>query len=115
KLQPLLREAGVDMPVCLSDYNPNVEALQRASRLSKQAITYHEEPVDATRVPAELSGFRTMFSAFHHLRAEQARAVLADAVARGEGIGVFECADRHLLALTLVLLALTTPIRVLLV
>ena len=61
---------------------------------------------------AELSGFRTIFSAFHHLRPDQARAVLQGAVARGEGIGVFECADRN--PLILVLGALTTPIRVLL-
>jgi hypothetical protein len=111
-LQPLLRQAGVDVPVCLSDHNPNLEALERARRLSRQAITYHPEPVDATRVPAELSGFRTMFSAFHHLRPDQARAVLQGAVAQGEGIGVFECADRN--PLILVLGALTTPVRVLL-
>jgi hypothetical protein len=34
--------------------------------------------VDATRVPDELVGFRTMFSSFHHFRPAEARAVLAE-------------------------------------
>ena len=99
RLQPLLREAGVDVIVCLSDHNPDLVAFERARRLSQQAVTFHAEPVDATQVPGQLSGFRTMFSAFHHLRPDQARAVLADAVARGEGVGVFECGRRSLLTL----------------
>jgi len=99
RLQPLLRESGVEVTVCLSDHNPDLVAFERARRLSRQAVTFHPEPVEATQIPSELSGFRTMFSAFHHLRPEQARAVLADAVARGEGIGVFECGNRSFLTL----------------
>lgn len=112
RLHALLRKLGADVNVCLSDFFPNLEALDRAHRLSPQSISFHPEPVDATKVPKNLAGFRTMFSAFHHLQPHQARAVLADAVARGEGIGVFECANRNLL--TLILAALTTPPRVLL-
>src|SRR5262249_42674310 len=82
-----------------------------ASRLSKGAITYRPEPVDATQVPDGLPGFRTMFQAFHHLRPNQARAVLADAVAKGEGIGVFESGHRSILTF---LEALGTPVHVLL-
>jgi hypothetical protein len=109
-LQPLLRSMGVDVSVCLTDHCPNIEAFERAQRLSNQGITYHSEPVDATNVPSALTGFRTMFTAFHHFRPEQARAVLADAVARGDGIGVFECAERSVLML---LGILPTPLRVL--
>lgn len=114
RLQPLLRKMGVDVTVCLSDHNPDLVAFERARRLSQQAVTFHPEPVDATHVPSELSGFRTMFSAFHHLRPEQARAVLADAVARREGIGVFESGTRSLLTLggllgTPVVVLLATP------
>src|SRR5262245_54392038 len=72
------------------------------------------QPVDATRVPDELPGFRTMFSAFHHFRPEQASAVLADAVRMRQGIGVFEGTQRRPLALLLMLLVplavlITTP------
>jgi hypothetical protein len=109
-LQPRLRMAGIDVPVCLSDRHPDPEAFERARRLSRRAITYRPEPVDATSVPNDLPGFRTMFNAFHHLRPEQARAMLADAVAKGEGVGVFECGGRSLLVL---LGVLATPLRVL--
>jgi len=105
-----LRDLGIDVSVCLSDYYPDLKAFERARRLSKQAISYHAEPVDAAQVPDQLSGFRTIISAFHHLRPDQARAVLADAVAKGEGIGVFEGGRRNLLTL---LALLPTPVRVL--
>ncbi len=111
RLQPLLRQMGVDVPICLSDHNPNVEALERVRRLSGDSIAYHAEPVDATQVPAELTGFRTMFSAFHHLRPDQARAALADAAAKGQGIAVFDWVRPNLLLFPLLLL---TPLRVLL-
>src|SRR5262249_35471345 len=87
------------------------KAFERVSHLSKGAITYYSLPVDATRVPDQLCGFRTMFQAFHHLRPEQARVLLAGAVAKGEGIGVFESGNRSILTF---LEALGTPVRVLL-
>jgi hypothetical protein len=108
-LQRKLRELGIDVPVCLSDYYPNLEAFERASRLSMGAISYRSESVDATHVPGELPGFRTMFQAFHHLRPDQARAMLADAAAKGVGIGVFEGGNRSILTF---LGVLPTPIRV---
>src|SRR5262245_29880276 len=36
-LQPRLRELGLDVAVCLSDHNPDLEAFERARRLSQQA------------------------------------------------------------------------------
>jgi hypothetical protein len=92
-LQPVLAERGVLVSVCLTDKYPNPEA------------------VDAMRVPDELTGFRTMFSAFHHFRPEQARAVLADAAHKRQGIAVFEGTQRSVLALLLMLLV---PLMVLL-
>ncbi len=107
-----LRRLGVDLPVCLTDYDPNVEALERVQKRSGGAVTYHAEPVDATQVPAEMTGLRTMFQAFHHLRADQARAALADAAAKGQPIAVFDGARTSLFMLPLILL---TVVRVLLV
>ncbi len=104
-LQPLLAHAGANVTVCLSDKYPNVEAFRRSSQLSNHTITYHAQPVDATRVPDDLCGFRTMFTAFHHLRPEQARAVLADAAGKRRGIGIFEATERHPVALLVTLLA----------
>jgi hypothetical protein len=111
-LQRSLHNMGEDVAVCLSDHNPDIEAFERARRLSQQALTYRAEPVDATEVPSDLPGFRTFFSAFHHLRPDQARAVLALAVAQGKGVAVFECGGRGILEF---LALLGTPIRVLLI
>jgi SAM-dependent methyltransferase len=111
RLQPLLRKMGMDVTVCLSDHNPDVVAFERERRLSRHAIVYHAESVDATHVPSTLPGFRTMFSAFHHLDLGQARAALADAVAHGEGIAAFEMGGRSVLML---LAVLPVPVRVLL-
>jgi SAM-dependent methyltransferase len=110
RLQPLLRKLDMDVTVCLSDHNPDIVAFERAGRLSRHAIVYHAEPVDATHVPSGLPGFRTMFSAFHHLDPGQARAALADAVAHGEGIAVFEGGQRSILML---LAVLPVPVRIL--
>lgn len=113
-LHPVLAERGISASVCLTDKYPNMERFGRSSPLVPQAISYHPQPVDATRVPDELPGFRTMFSAFHHFRPEQACAVLADAVRMRQGIGVFEGTQRRPLALLLMLLVplavlVTTP------
>jgi hypothetical protein len=111
-LRPALAEMGVSVSVCLTDKYPNLEGFERASRLTNQVISYHPQPVDPTKVPGDLLGFRTMFSAFHHFRPEQACAVLADAVRNRQGIGIFEATQRRPLALLFTLLA---PLGVLVV
>jgi hypothetical protein len=109
-LLPALAERGVNVSVCLTDKYPNLQGFKRASRLTNQAISYHPQPVDPAQVPGELLGFRTMFTAFHHFRPEQACAVLADAVRSRQGVGVFEATQRRPLAL---LLTLVAPLMVL--
>ncbi len=51
-------------------------------------------PVDAARVPEALTGFRTIFSGFHHFRPPEARAILQDAVNCHQGIAIFEITQR---------------------
>lgn len=104
-LEPMLQRE-------LEHHYPNSKALAWVRDRGNGSITFWPEPVDACRVPAELAGFRTVFTAFHHFRPEQARAVLADTVHKGEGIGLFEC-GQHSVAL-MVFAALATPVRVLL-
>ena len=55
-------------------------------------VEFYACPVDARHIPADLEGFRTIFSTFHHFNPEAARAMLADAVNRHQGIAVFEAA-----------------------
>lgn len=105
ELQPALAQMGSAVRVSLSDKYPNLEAFRRLKRSSQGAIDYIAEPVDATRVQSESPAFRTMFTAFHHFRPEEARAILADAVAAQEGIAVFEATERSALMVVLTVLA----------
>ena len=110
-LQPVFAERGVRISVCLTDKYPNIDAFRQLTRLSQLLISYQPQSVDATRVPVELKGFRTIFSAFHHFRPEQACAVLADAVRKRQCIAIFEGTQRRVLSLLLMLLV---PLMVLL-
>ena len=89
------------LPVVLTDKYPN--------RLAQSGLLpFHPVPVDATAVPSDLKGFRTLFTSFHHFRPADARAILADAVRQGQGIGVFEIsrrAPREIAVITLTWLA----------
>lgn len=101
-----LEEYGGPVDICLTDKYPNRTAFERIStqfhvnRVAESdtrrsvTIMFAAQAVDATRVPREMRGFRTMFSSFHHFGPVEARAVLADAVAQQAGIGIFEVAQR---------------------
>jgi hypothetical protein len=82
------------LQIWLTDKYPNLGAIQNVRAASENRITYYAGSVDATNVPGELQGLRTMFTSFHHFSPEQARAILQNAVDAGEGIGVFELTRR---------------------
>lgn len=90
--------------VCLTDKYPNAAAFEKAKARSKSKIDFLAQPVDATDIPAELAGFRTFFTAFHHFSPIQARAILEDAVARDRGIAIFEAPGRTILPLLFAML-----------
>jgi hypothetical protein len=90
--------------VWLTDLYPNLAAQQAAARDSGGRIQGYPAPVDATQPPPEHSGFRTLFTAFHHFPPAAARAVLQDAIHHNRGIGVFEQTRRSPLALAMMLL-----------
>lgn len=102
-----LERSGLRIRVELSDKYPNSSARGRLQSNGAH-LHYRDESVDATHVPREFSGFRTLFTSFHHFPPEQAREILRDAVANRQGIGVFEIPGRRpltLLLLPLVLIA----------
>lgn len=92
------------LSVVLSDRYPNRVALARLQHESAGRLSFVDQPVDATDVPPHLRGFRTLFTAFHHFAPKQAEQIVADAVAAGEGIGIFEVTERRLGAALAVLL-----------
>jgi hypothetical protein len=80
--------------IWLTDKFPNLTTLENIKAASANVINVHRKSVDATKVPSELEGFRTLFSSFHHFSPAQARAVLQNAVDARQGIGVFEITSR---------------------
>jgi hypothetical protein len=90
----LQKDAPASLQILLTDKYPNLGAFQSASAASQNHIAFRTAPVDATNVPPELLGFRTMFTSFHHFQPEDARAVLQNAVDASQGIGIFEVTRR---------------------
>jgi len=105
-----LARSGTPVEVRLTDFYPNLRAFARATAGSDH-ITFERDSIDAAQVPARLTGFRTLFNAFHHFRPADARRILADAATAGRPIGVFEVVSREPLAL---LGMLTAPLGVIL-
>lgn len=93
-----LRRQGVEARATLTDRYPNLPAFRAAQR-EDAAIDGEEEPIDARDVPRRLAGMRTLFNSFHHFSPADAQAILADAVAAGAPIAVFEIPDRRLAAI----------------
>lgn len=97
-LRLLEEQHGYAVSARMTDLHPNLDRFEHARATSQGRIGFVAEPVDATRVPAELGGFRLISNALHHFRPEQARALLADAVTQRRGIAVFEALARSPLA-----------------
>lgn len=92
---------GFPVEVCLTDRYPNLSAFEKIEADSQGRVQTHKTPVDATQVPPELDGFRTLFSSFHHFPPEQAQAILRDAAQQRRGIAVLEATERSPRALLL--------------
>ena len=91
----IANQTSAKIRVCLTDKYPNLVAFEKAQQESGGAITYSAEPVDAAKIPAQISGFRTIFSSFHHFRPREAAGVLQNAIDNRQGIGIFEAAARR--------------------
>lgn len=103
-LYRLLRVSGKRVEICLTDKFPNIAAFENARQQTEGQITFHKGSVDAASLPRELTGFRTIFTSFHHFTPEQAVAILQNAADNGQGIGVFEAAKRDPLRILLTIL-----------
>jgi len=93
----LQEAAGLEVPIVLSDKYPNEQAYRFIAYQSEGRISHADYSVAAEDVPEGLKGFRTIFSGFHHFDAHTAEAVLANTIAAGEGIGIFDGGSRNLL------------------
>jgi hypothetical protein len=76
--------------ITLSDLYPNIDALRDVCDRSGGRLSFYPRELDATNVPAEIPGVRTMFNSFHHFPPSVAAAILTDAVRSQRAIAVFE-------------------------
>ena len=74
---------------------PNHAHLQATAEASEGRLSYERTPIDATNVPEELVGLRTIFNAFHHMTPDLARQILEDAHDKRQPIAIFEVVDRR--------------------
>lgn len=88
----------------LTDLYPNIETLEQTKVKSDGAIDYQAESINAMNCPDSLKGMRTLFTALHHFRPDDAKKILADAVNKRVAIGAFEIQERNIFKL------LITPI-----
>jgi hypothetical protein len=95
--------------IWLTDKFPNCAAFENLKAASANSVDFYRISVDAMKVPADLAGFRTMFSSFHHFLLSHARAILQDAVNARQGIGIFEITSRTLSAIGIMFLWSLTP------
>ncbi len=105
----LQKIAPTSLQILLTDKYPNLHAFQSAGAASENHIKFHFAPVDATKVPPELRGFRTMFTSFHHFQPAEARAILQNAVDARQAIGIFEVTRRAPAAIALMFLWALLP------
>jgi hypothetical protein len=97
-LKNALKKEGLAPEIWLTDKFPNHSVFQEAEYLG---MYYAPFSVNATNVPPEISGFRTMFSSFHHFPPKDATQILRHAVDQRQGIGIFEAARRSPLTILL--------------
>ncbi|MGE4096008.1 MAG: class I SAM-dependent methyltransferase [Candidatus Binatia bacterium] len=95
----LLRQQGLEARAQLTDLYPNLPAYRQREHESGGTIRGVDYSVDATNVPVALAGFRLIANGFHHFPPTAAVKILADAVAKGQGLAVIEMVNRSALAM----------------
>lgn len=110
KLNKILKKKNPGLKILLTDYFPNIDALEIAKKKAEN-IDYIRTPVDARNVPGNLKGLRTFFLTFHHFEPEDAKKILQDAVHSKNAIAIFEGQERSFASLLAMFLS---PVSVLL-
>lgn len=96
--------------VTLTDEYPNPEGFRLDEDNTFYTFVYEKDPIDAMDVPSRMQGLRTIFAAFHHFKPDEAKAILHDAVRKGEPIAIYEITERH--PMTMFFIALAGPLFV---
>ena len=95
------------LTMTLTDLWPHVDAWKGLTA-GVPGLRFEPQSVDATAVPPKMKGFRTLFGCLHHFPPELVKGMIADAVAKGEGVGVFEGTSRD--TLSILIMAVLAPL-----
>ncbi len=101
-LKKQLSDAGYPVSVKLTDKFP---APDTVAKFQNSDLRFLPDSVDATHIPPDLKGMRTIFEGFHHFNPEQAKNILLDAVNQKAAIGVFDASIKMPAGLMLLLLS----------
>ena len=97
KIQTNLKQHSDNaLKIILTDKFPNKNAFEFIFTKTKGSISFSDTSVDASDVPANLKGFRTIFSGFHHFNNDFAKKVLKNAVDAKCGIGIFDGGNKNI-------------------
>lgn len=95
RMQRLLQESyGLDIDVLMSDRFPNQRILQKVAQLRNPKLRYQSLPLDIVQDTVHRSGCRTLFTAFHHFKPQQAQRIIHNAVVANDPIAIFEFTER---------------------
>jgi len=100
----LQKQSTLDIKIILTDKYPNCSAFEYISAKTNGRILFSDASVDAADVSKTLTGFRTIFSGFHHFEPQLAKAVIQNAVDAKSGIGIFDGGDKNILAILFILI-----------
>jgi hypothetical protein len=87
------------LEVVLTDLYPSPSRREHARAALPEWASFEARPIDAQDVPGDLVGFRLVCNGFHHLKPDQARACLSNAVRHRRGVALVELAQRSPLSM----------------
>lgn len=88
---------GKEISVMLTDKFPDYREEEKSNK--HEWLRFCHESVDATAVPSDLAGVRTLFNGFHHFPPDIAISILRDTVRSRQAIVIFEMLQRTWLEL----------------
>lgn len=89
-----LEKEEEDLEIILTDLYPNISAFKKITEHTNGQISYVDTPVDATNIPAHLTGLRLQLLSFHHFTPEAAKQILQNAVEANAVIAILEAHER---------------------
>ncbi|MFI5135432.1 MAG: hypothetical protein ACHQD9_06230, partial [Chitinophagales bacterium] len=103
KMLDYLKAIGCSPNITLTDLYPNTSTWGKLKSSSEQ-IDFSNESVNALQVPTSIQGLRLMFSAVHHFKPEQVKAMIQDAIEKKASFAFFDSGTTNLLTIPGILL-----------